>query len=761
MHEKQQSRENDANFLVMDRNSNQRHFITSKGSPVHELQQSGGLDHLTRASVRQDTSESPVNFDLFGGQQQRSHQQSSIQPALQHPQSGVSNMQQLQQQLMIRKMQELHRQQQLQHLDLRQHNSNNEITPFAKPTSSNQPPFAYDSLNSNAPQYPWAAESGINWMNRGPPTLQGSSSGQSFPPNLGQVQQLVNLVPQQVDQSLYGVPISSSKGLPGNQYPRMVTARSSMPQMPISSNHLQGNKLNFMADQVNIQSEPSISRHKFQKENIFGLGSGMNTEMRNMGGLQQVNSLSRSGLQQEFLGRQEVAVQLETSHEKLRGQVASPQNEVALDPAEEKILFSSDDNIWDAFGTLPQMSREVGDAVDIGGLSNGLPSMQSGSWSALMQSAVAETSSSNVASPEEWSGLILHKNDDLSRGQPPHKGSTIQQTSFADHNIRINSARNSESFPPANDITTANAMGLNQFGEKFQNGPDQTLRTKTSTKANSPIWMTGHTGTGLQSNGWIPQASVPPHGDRVAITHDAEKLQQNFRNSEVKAMQQDMVHGSSLWNSNSVPSTSDGSGHVNSRVGNHENQGILSSKEIRWYNAHPPARSQDGGSLGRLLHQANDLNHVLESTNSHEKSDVPRNEKENCDGRENSNDSHRSNISQHTSGGFRESGLSDVSDSQTFPTGKQKSANQISRKVSASRKFQYHLAKQDEDADAERTYHLKQSAHIQVNMSQQDAHFGQSKIFGQTPRNAADTEKVIFIFCKRLCHALAFLLAKN
>ncbi|KAH6830658.1 hypothetical protein C2S53_010137 [Perilla frutescens var. hirtella] len=801
-----QSRQNEANFLAMDRNSNQRHFITSKGLSVHELQQSGGTDHLSRASVRSETPETPVNFDLFGSQQQRSHQQSIIQSPLQFQQSGINNMQQLQQQLMIRKMQELHRQQQLQHLDLRQHNSNNEVNPFAKLTCSSQSSFVYGNPNSDTLHYPWAAERGTNLMNQGSPTLQGSPSGHGFSPNLGQTQRLVNLVPQQVDQSLYGVPISSSKGLSANPYSQMMMARSSMPQMPVSSSHLQGNELNLLADQVGVQNEPSISRHKVLNENTFGLVSGINTGMRNMGGLQQVNSMPRSVLQQDFLGRQEVGARPETSHETLTRYV-SPQNEVALDPTEEKILFGSDDNIWDAFGNSPHVSGESGNAFDNGDLSNGLSSIQSGSWSALMQSAVAETSSSNIVPPEEWSGLILHKNDDLSRGQPPSTHNVYPIQTSLDKNIQITSALNSESFLPANDIGTAKAMGLNQFGEKFQNEPGQTMQTEiserfvqsleesgkrpdsgplhhlvsersqicgessqhsflaeTSTKTNSPTWMPGQAGTGLQPNGWNPQAAVPPQGDRVTITHEAEKLQHNFQNSEVRTMQGDMGHRNSVWNSNSVPSSVIKLGHVNSRVGNHqENQGIMNSQDAsvakscnaqisdkassyvensyllnQWKNAHPPARSQDGRSLGRLLHQANDINHVVESINSHEKGEIPRNVMENCDGKENSNDSHHSNLSQHTSGGFRESGLSDASDSQAFPTGKKKSTNHLSRKVSAPRKFHYHPMNLDEDAKP--TYDLKQSTRLQA-MSQQNAHFGPSKIFGQIPRNSTVKEK--------------------
>ncbi|KAG8379261.1 hypothetical protein BUALT_Bualt07G0070200 [Buddleja alternifolia] len=778
----------------------------------NQFQQGSGPDHQAKASVRSVTSVPPVSFDLFGGQQQMSHQQASIQQSMQRQQSGINDMQQLQQQLMMRKMQEHQRQQQLQQLDLRQHHLVNQAPSFAKQTSGGQSALVNGTPNSDTLQYPWTAEPGTNWLNRGSPMVQGSPNGLVFQPNLGATPRSMDLVPQQVDQSLYGVPISSSKGLPVNQYSQLMTERSSLPQMSISSNSLHGNQHSLLPDQIGIQDESSISSQKFQHENMFGLASrqSLNPEMINMGIAQPASSMSRNAHQQDFLGRQEPVVPSETSHEKPTRQVDSPQNEAALDPTEEQILFGSDDNIWAAFGKDPHMSGDAGNSFDNGGLLDGLSSIQSGSWSALMQSAVAETSSSDIAPQEEWSGLTFHNNDRPSANQPPslHNDSGKQAKPLANDNMRIPSAPRSGSVPPSNDIYTNNVMALNQLGHKFQNEPgqrwssempqrfvqsleeankwsnsgpltksvaegSQTYRTSSqnlleaerNAKSISPPCAPGQTGTRLKPNGWNSLAAIPPGGDRVQNNHEAEKFPQNSQNSQARVMQGGEVHGSSLWKSKSVPNSAFELGDVNYTVGNPQaNTRILSLNDAasvanssnagisdetssfvhnnyllnQWRNARPQVRSQGDESLGRRLHQANERNQVLNSMNSLDNDEVARREMENCDVKENSNDSHRSNLSQHT-GGFREGGFSDASDSQSLPSGKQKSTNQLSRKVTAPRKFQYHPMGNVYE-DVESTNGLKQPTRVQA-MSQQNAHFGQSKLFGQVTRDLTVMEK--------------------
>ncbi|KAK6153455.1 hypothetical protein DH2020_013094 [Rehmannia glutinosa] len=789
-----QTRPIEANFLAVDTDSNQRHLLASRGLFLHESQQGSSHEQQERASDRSETSIAPVSFDLFGGPPQMSHQQANMLQALQRQQSGVNDIQQLQQQLMIRKMQEVQMQQQLRQLDSRPQNLVNQVPPFTKQTSGRQSSnLVNGTQNTDGVQYPWTAEPGTNWLSRGSSAMQGSPSGLVVPPNLGQTQRLMDLVPQQVDQSLYGVPVSSSRGLAVNQYSQMVTDRSSMLQMATSSNSLHGGQHKILPDQIGGQEGTSISRPKFGNENIeYASNQSQNTGMMDRGALQQVNAIQRHAPQRDFPGRQELATRLETSHERSTRQVSSSPNEVALDPTEEKILYGSDDNIWAAFGKSSNMSEEAGNLFDDGGLSNGLPSIQSGSWSALMQSAVAETSSSDIGQQEEWSGLNFHNTDGSSANQPSfvHKDN-VKKASLPDDDMQIPSALGSGTLRPSEDINTINVMGLNQLGHKFQNERGQRVSTDTSqrsgqsleeaskwpnrsppqkpvaegsqmfrnAKTTSATWSPGQSGTKREPNGWNALAAVPPGGDRVLNNHEAG-LSQNFENNQLTVMQGG-VHGSSLWKSNSITSSAIDFGpakvgnhlankglslnHATASVANSCNTGVgggtssfVQNNNLlnQWKSAYPSAKLQGGEGLGRMLDHVNERNQGLDSLNSCDRDELTRHDMENCAMKENSNDSHRSNLSHHASGGFRESGLSDASDSRSQPPGKQQSTNQLASKVSVPRKFQYHPLGNLDDR-VEPTFVLKQPTQVQAS-SLQNTHFGQSS---QVSRYSAVTDK--------------------
>jgi hypothetical protein len=96
--------------------------------------------------------------------------------------------------------------------------------------------------------------------------------------------------------------------------------------------------------------------------------------------------------------------------------ISSSQNVASLDPLEQKILF--DDNSWDSsFGMRGNIEAGGFDNINSDNL-NSFPSIQSGSWSALMQSAVGEASSSDTGVQEEWSGLSF-QNQELSTDNQP------------------------------------------------------------------------------------------------------------------------------------------------------------------------------------------------------------------------------------------------------------------------------------------------------------------------------------------------------
>lgn len=80
-----------------------------------------------------------------------------------------------------------------------------------------------------------------------------------------------------------------------------------------------------------------------------------------------------------------------------RGQEQGIDQDVSgLDPMEQKFLFDTDDTSLGGFANMFEDETDNSQA---------LPSLQSGSWSALMQSALEETSSTDTGVQEEWSGL--------------------------------------------------------------------------------------------------------------------------------------------------------------------------------------------------------------------------------------------------------------------------------------------------------------------------------------------------------------------
>ncbi|XP_047967681.1 uncharacterized protein LOC125211791 isoform X1 [Salvia hispanica] len=803
-----QGRQNEGNFRELDAYSDQRHLLASRDLPVHELHRISGHEQPPKASDRSGTSVSPVSFDLFGGQQQMNHhQQASMLQALQRQQSGLNDMQQLQQQLIYRKMEELQRQQQLQQLDSRPQTPINQVPQVTKQASGSQSSLFNGSPNSDALRNPWTAEPGTNWLGRGSAAMQGSPGGTTFLPNLGQTHRLMDMVHQQDDQSLYGVPVSNPRGLAMNQYSPMVTERSSTPQMPISGNSLHSNQHNFLPDRLTRPEGTSISRQNYQNDtNEHGSSQSLNTGIMNIGFHQQVNSLQNNASHQDRARRQELSTLSETSQERYPMHVSSPQNEVTLDPAEEKILYGSDDNIWSAFGKLPSISAEAGNLFDSNsGISNGAPSLQSGSWSALMQSAVAETSTADVGPQEEWSGLNYHNNDGSSANQSPLiHNVNVKQSSLPNDRVHISSATGTESIRSSDSLKL---MGLNQLGHTFQEQPSEAAATDVSQRFGQAVagtskwlnhsqvqnqlggesdihgnalgnavgaerngknffadWPLGQGGTKRQPNGGNVLAAVPPAGDRSLNAHDAERVPQN-QNNQVKSVEGQMADGGSLWKPSPLTSAVE-FGSVRSMSGNHQvnkakgdlgfhNAATSAANSFnmvagdgaypfaqnnylpnQWKHASPSTKSQGGESLGRMMDQVKDQNQGSWKSSDHD--EMKNYDRENCAMKENSNDSHRSNLSNHASGSFRESGPTDAIDSRSLSSGKQKSSNPLAKKGSAPRKFQYHpMGNLDDDAGS--THGLKQHSQAQATPVQSaHAHFGQLKLFGQVPRNSAE-----------------------
>ncbi|KAK9278620.1 hypothetical protein L1049_028193 [Liquidambar formosana] len=629
-HQVFQTRQNEANFLGVDTEPDQ-HNLTSRGLFILESQRGNGPDHHKKGPMRLEATESPVNFDFLGGQQQMSGQQPGMLQSLpRQQQSGFGDMQLLQQQVMLKQMQELQRQQQLQQQEVRQQNSINRISSAAKQPAGNQPPALINGTPvHDGSNYAWPPElmtGNSSWLQRGAsPVMQGSSNGLMFSPEQGQAMRMMGLVPQQVDQSLYGFPISSARGT-SSQYSNNQIDKPTMQQISSSSNSFPGNQYAVSPDQVSMQDGTFVSRPGFQGKNFFGHapGQGLNSGVV-WENSQQVHSQQRNASVQEFRGRQEVAGLSETLQEKTVMQVAPSQSVVPLDPTEEKILFGTDDNLWDAFGRSTSVATGGYNLLDGTDYPNAFPTMQSGSWSALMQSAVAETSSGDVGLQEEWSGLTF-PNSELPTGnhQPSaFNDSGKQQTVWADNNSQNAASLISRPFPLSDGADTSTnygsvpgfqQSGLKYSGEKnerFQSnsshrsiqqsseegskwldcGPLQkplaegsqiygnaahSSDAKFNAKSISGSWThqqsTSSHNTGSQPcnkpNGSNFMETVSHSGDAtLKISEIENSLPISHSNERKRAMHEEMDHGAAAWRADSVPNSAIELEHVKSAMG--------------------------------------------------------------------------------------------------------------------------------------------------------------------------------------------------
>ncbi|CAK9186013.1 unnamed protein product [Ilex paraguariensis] len=393
----------------------------------------------------------------------------------------------LQRQIMFKQLQELQRQQQLQELgDARQQNFTIEPSTANKQTSGGQfPPLINGTPVHGASQVFKAGN--MNLVQRGSSSVQGFPNGLVFSQAQSQNLHSMGLVPQQLDVSLYGNPIASA-GNDFNQcsplqetsyeYANMFTkGNSNQLEKPImqSSSTMDS----FVDNQCNNSSVQLFQeKNSFLQVPIQGLSSGVMP-----GNLQHMNSVQSNASMQEYGRRQEQAVWPGLFPGKTTN-VGPSAGLASLDPLEQKILFNTDDNSWEAsFGKRTDTStRDFENTLETADYMSAFPSIQSGSWSALMQSAVAEASSSDTGLQEEWSGLSF-QNPELSTDNQARNfmDSGKQQNNWVDNSFQ--SASSLSSKPEVlfnNSNISSSSHGFQQSGIQYSVKPREEVPSGSS-----------------------------------------------------------------------------------------------------------------------------------------------------------------------------------------------------------------------------------------------------------------------------------------
>nr|GEY81573.1 hypothetical protein [Tanacetum cinerariifolium] len=354
-HQGLQTRPDETNYLGLHAESD--HDNMNLGDYLVHESQEGGVSKQILNCHRSNDFTALSSSNPFGGEHQINGQHSGLQAPLQHKQSGFSGVQNMQHQLMLRKMQELQRRKNTQQGDTRQHSLSNQAMSFATHVSGGT---SHGFIN-------------------GTPLFESSW------PEQGQTQRLVGFIHQQAEQSLSGVSASKTESVL-NPYPYATMDKAPAQQLPTHGT--------------------SVSRQGIPSNSLFDHMSGQDpNDWINTQQIQQLNSKHQTECERELQGPQDFIGLSEMTHDKLVTEVDTFHGSASLDPEEEKILFDSDVNIWDAFGSDINMDGGASNLLDDNEFASGLPSLQSGSWSALMQSAVAEASSCGAALQEELTGV--------------------------------------------------------------------------------------------------------------------------------------------------------------------------------------------------------------------------------------------------------------------------------------------------------------------------------------------------------------------
>ncbi|GER30706.1 hypothetical protein STAS_06665 [Striga asiatica] len=348
----------------------------------------------------------------------------------------------LQRQIISKQLQELQRRQQLQELgnDNRNQNYAHQIS-LAKQAAGVQFPLAVNEM---------AVQDSSRMFTAGNMKMM-----QQNGPNGLFLSQNHNLAPDfDVSSHRIHAPIAGEKL---NDYSHL-QGLANQNQAPVE-NSFSGQRYNFPSQQINVGDGLLLSD---QEDNSFG-----------QAGCFDRGILSGNYIQQGFTVQKSASI-LESEK--------GGENACSLDPLEQKILYNTDDFNWEStFGRNREMSSRGFDRkVE-------MPFMQSGSWSALMQSAVAVSSSSDTGVEEEWSGLSFQNPEPLNEGEK-------LQNDWVDRNLQNGSSPSSKLHDMVQNIDSfSNFQSAQYLKPKEEYQPTRGSKLVQESLASPNIWSGKHT----------------------------------------------------------------------------------------------------------------------------------------------------------------------------------------------------------------------------------------------------------------------------
>jgi len=559
--------------------------------------------------------------------------------------AGENDFQMWQQQMMFKQLQEFQRQQQLQQSDhgARMQPSFGQFHAPAKSLPADQlSTMSNEMVNNEAMNSAWPHNftggdpnltsnsqmlnnGSTNWDQIvGAPGVGNFMNGSMLANAQNQSMRPMGLATHQVDQSFYPMHATSSRG-PGNQYSQFLgipaDPQSALTRVGSDQSEKTSRPFNSSMNEHGLHMQGTTSlMHNFRGKGGFLNNSLMQSQGDNIraGSPVTMNQLQHGFQTQDFHGRSNQVDLQVGMQEKSAMQVGQASRGASLDPTEEKILFGSDeDSNW---GALLRGDNDNGNSLDNDNYGGGYSSLQSGSWSALMQEALQSTTSEN-SPKEEWSGLSFHKSEQVMANNATLSGRD-------DNKLTGLSGANLENARPSPSSSYADGTMNNPNLASFQHAIRPPFERRDHMAHESPTApVNNHKSTSEVNNGYFQQGLKQIQSDGrqeqaqlangIWPHQKTELLRNNLQSTGVHATPPG-AHG--FWmsqqntadhNINRESSNNQNDWKANNALGQdmHNSQNVFNSNENSW-------KSTGGNvnSVQRLQQRKSDVSTTHESS---------------------------------------------------------------------------------------------------------------------------------------------------
>ncbi|KZV45449.1 hypothetical protein F511_20622 [Dorcoceras hygrometricum] len=448
----------------------------------------------------------------------------------------------LQRQIMLKQLQELQRRGQLQELgDARDQNYINPLSQIKQSSGGQFTPTVNVTPVLDSSQMFMVSD--VRMMQDGgsdvfPRLPNGLALSQSQNLGVGHV----GMSQPQLDMHLYGTHATNSdknlinytylQGPPTNLLSKNNNISLGMRGLHPSTfnNAFLSQQCDFSSDQICRPDGSLLANQFFQEKNLFQQIPVQTISGGNLAGIgpEQGNTAPSNALTLETEGRFEDA-----GRNGLSARRSSNLGQSSLDPLEQKILYNADDHSWESSFSRSSNLGTGGFTVENTSYMDALSSTQSGSWSALMQSAVADTSSSDTGMQEEWSGLSFQNPGPSLDNQPtnffdgdrqhniwvdPHSPNVVSPN-FKPENFNQNPYRNC-SYPGFQQSDHQHLRQNEEFHSKSSHTSSQISSTYASQLADYSSQLKRLTGVShlIQKN--LPSSNIWPGQYQEQMTSD-------------------------------------------------------------------------------------------------------------------------------------------------------------------------------------------------------------------------------------------------